>query len=978
MNTQTLESLKKINEASVNGKLVVFVGAGVSAISGYPNWSNLVDKLNLGQKKEYYSDDEYLSIPQKYYDSRGHKEYYDSIKQEFDIDLEPNEIHDKILKLKPTHIITTNYDNLIEKAIVKKGLFYDVISSDSDVSNTNSRNFIIKMHGELKKENIVLKEEDFIRYEEDFKLIETLVKSILASNLVVFVGYSIKEINIKKILNWIKSLQGKSFQPAYWLYIGNISKIGEELSKSDYDYYKNRGINIVNYNDLSRDNENLNTYESRYNKLLDSLIDINLFVDSDIGEKNNFDKLYNELIPLNKLYRIRKKDLLNKINKIDKKYYLAEDGIIISEVENKNGCIETFNEIYNKMKKNENICDVDIKKYQFIENIFNKSDIFGYKNINFKHSIKYEFDISYEKEEYENYYCKFEYNNMLNKMHNVNKTTEEDYKKAFYLYKLNNLRDAYTLYSNIAIESFKCKNYLLYYLSQVNRYWIGQIIIRRNSIIDEYSDFVNKIELDLCDLDISNLFKSLPFSFRNNFKTLENLGDFIFIYNSLYKTTRDAKKIDMNRKGNVYEFGINSLIRFRLYIKEIIEFLNENYLIMDDYDEIKVLLKEYINIFLTEYSMQFKPILKKNVFGIKSKQKYFFTYIDILIVTRYIENKDLKKIFSDLNITKVYIYNNSFCIKILENLSKFILEKNVIEINIFNELFQNLKNELNNILFILRYMEISTQEYMKIIEIIKQIDNKFLEMNEKILFLDKQQMYNLNLDGSIIDILDNWLYEEFVKDILLNEKVEKEYISISNYVHIKNTKYVSKIDMLLYNQIDNISDYKIKYLIKLKIVLSDKTISRLKNKLIKILNLEFNFDLFELLLSYELLEDTLDIEKELYTYLKNEEKNKGKNSFKEKLDIVGAYIFIGKISKEKFIEFEKYSENMKFLINPNEYNYDNFRDEWILEYSKLFHEKLSQTKAGKIIKAKLEKYIKSGQNDKDLLELYFDVYSNVN
>ena len=43
MDRHTLESIRRIKEASKNGKLVMFIGAGVSALSGYPNWGGLID-----------------------------------------------------------------------------------------------------------------------------------------------------------------------------------------------------------------------------------------------------------------------------------------------------------------------------------------------------------------------------------------------------------------------------------------------------------------------------------------------------------------------------------------------------------------------------------------------------------------------------------------------------------------------------------------------------------------------------------------------------------------------------------------------------------------------------------------------------------------------------------------------------------------------------------------------------------------------
>ena len=67
-------------------------------------------------------------------------------------------------------------------------------------------------------------------------------------------------------------------------------------------------------------------------------------------------------------------------------------------------------------------------------------------------------------------------------------------------------------------------------------------------------------------------------------------------------------------------------------------------------------------------------------------------------------------------------------------------------------------------------------------------------------------------------------------------------------------------------------------------------------------------------------------------------------------------------------------DKLSFLINPNEFDYSKFKESWILEYNKAFHEAISKTKAGIKVKNILEKYIKSGQGDEDILELYFDIY----
>ena len=76
----TLTSICNIQNAIENNKLIIFVGAGVSRNSGIPTWAELIKELakDLGIKSKYKDDkgenlfsyDEYLKIPQYYYNER--------------------------------------------------------------------------------------------------------------------------------------------------------------------------------------------------------------------------------------------------------------------------------------------------------------------------------------------------------------------------------------------------------------------------------------------------------------------------------------------------------------------------------------------------------------------------------------------------------------------------------------------------------------------------------------------------------------------------------------------------------------------------------------------------------------------------------------------------------------------------------------------------------------------------------------------
>lgn len=122
------QAIKNLVEAMNDDELIIFVGAGVSANSGLPSWSELIKEL----KSELSLGDDvndYLKIAQIYYNKWGRQKYIQKINSIFNnfSDAIPNTIHSEILKIQPAHIITTNYDNLLEDTLCKSVRKYDVI-----------------------------------------------------------------------------------------------------------------------------------------------------------------------------------------------------------------------------------------------------------------------------------------------------------------------------------------------------------------------------------------------------------------------------------------------------------------------------------------------------------------------------------------------------------------------------------------------------------------------------------------------------------------------------------------------------------------------------------------------------------------------------------------------------------------------------------------------------------------------------------
>ncbi|MEE0966179.1 MAG: SIR2 family protein [Bacilli bacterium] len=261
-------NMNKIKEALSHEKLVIFVGAGISKNSNVPTWGHIVRQFareldytqclschfkndtceQTCRHKHYFSTDEYIKIPQYFYSqdtSENHENYYKILKNAFYKDYKPNILNDLIASLNPEHIITTNYDHLLDN------YQYEVITSDRDLLKAKSNHYLIKMHGDIDDiEHIVFKEDDYLRYSHTHSLIELYIKSLLIDHTFLFVGYSLNDYNLKTFLSWID-------------YLGHEKKVKENMHANylitndifpnqDYliSYYEQKNIQVINLNNL--------------------------------------------------------------------------------------------------------------------------------------------------------------------------------------------------------------------------------------------------------------------------------------------------------------------------------------------------------------------------------------------------------------------------------------------------------------------------------------------------------------------------------------------------------------------------------------------------------------------------------------------------------------------------------------------------------------------------------------------------------
>lgn len=314
------EHFRTLRKAIENNKLAVFVGSAVSYDSNLPSWGNLITVMKNALENPRISD--YLKVAEHFYLQYGRNTYYSKINEFFPSGSQPNLLHELIIGLKPQHIITTNWDNLLEKAIENSGELYFKVASDHELASSPSSQLLVKMHGDLSHRNIIFKESDYLSYSDKFPLIENFIKSLFSTHVVLFIGYSISDYNLNQILSWIRS-RTQDAPPSFTILTENT------ITLSELNYLREKGVYTLlreEYADSSVKFGGLSIKSAGVAKTLKNITHPENIETADILAEILSDVSNWKIVYPNTLVQLIK-DRLN-ITRINKLYYSAEENII--------------------------------------------------------------------------------------------------------------------------------------------------------------------------------------------------------------------------------------------------------------------------------------------------------------------------------------------------------------------------------------------------------------------------------------------------------------------------------------------------------------------------------------------------------------------------------------------------------------------------------------------------------------------------
>lgn len=649
-----IEQIEKIKQINFNQNLVIFVGAGVSKNSGVCSWWELIKKIadKLGENKcnlctrkksmnaddigqwcsncedKYnFSADDLLRLPQYFYETFGDSEdekkpYYDFLEAEFcNKEYEPNDIDKLIVKLEPEHIITTNYDHLLENVKDPSVSRYVVITKDDDILSQKGRNYIIKMHGDIDDlKHIVLKEDDYLNYSQTHVIIETFIKSLLIDKTFLFIGYSLNDNNLKLIMSYIKFFvkeKGVNTRQPHYLVVGKV-----ENPKYDILYWRNKGIELVQLSQIS-------DYMLEQSKC-SSIIE-------DIGKR-----LYAFLYYLNSEVVAYTSDnvkiMHNTLNKL-------KDDVSCFNFVSYRTIFQAF-----KLKSVSAICNSvmifsDKKEYdgfkilaesEDLRKVLRKSGICGIKfgtsksddEVIFEDDQEVDGDILYEL-------------SIRNRYHEIMKRLQDDCPKivkAYYRSLINYKKDLPKLKKELQEEYGKrdygkMSNQLYYELAV---YEFNKICM---SLLAEYKRNENalnewKLLLDRATARYSKAYITMKEITSKN-ADLQAMNDMLIKHEEYY-----MHKVRI-LTGAEYTYG--ELLRIKQVVYDYYLFYKKNHLMLDWFSVVGRVVTPYVKaIFCTYYPTQYHQVYELSGFPRTILKQYPLELLDVDMIVKHISLKDLR------------------------------------------------------------------------------------------------------------------------------------------------------------------------------------------------------------------------------------------------------------------------------------------------------------------------------------------------
>lgn len=206
---RAVEESERLARLAAEGRLVLFLGAGVSAGAGLPTWNDLLDLLaaeagiadaerrSLARLEER---DRALVIEGRLRQQGSNLGQH--VARSFRDSPWCSLTHTQLAALPVNEAATTNYDTLFEDARRDIGrpttvLPYELVGEDPC--------WLLKLHGCVTHpDDIVLTRDDYLRYTERRAALAGILQALLVTRHMLFVGFSLRDENFHRVMHDVR------------------------------------------------------------------------------------------------------------------------------------------------------------------------------------------------------------------------------------------------------------------------------------------------------------------------------------------------------------------------------------------------------------------------------------------------------------------------------------------------------------------------------------------------------------------------------------------------------------------------------------------------------------------------------------------------------------------------------------------------------------------------------------------------------
>jgi hypothetical protein len=1024
MNNKFFTDIKIIRNAIDTKKLVVFAGAGISIDAGIPGWYTLIDEM----KSEIdipRSEQDYLRIAQMYFNDREQKEYIDKVRSTLKHKkIRHNEIHEEILNLNPEHILTTNYDDLLEQVIRKKSLPFSVVSRDQQFPYALNTNLLVKIHGDLDDTDFVLKEDDYIDYSLNHPLIEAFIKSVFASKTVLFVGYGFSDINLKMIIQTVRNILGTDFQSAYLL------SVDENFHPTQREYLKKKGVNVINYFDAQNTEQSNyisdylngnNALNKVYFKKVEALSDKgqNLYnflrfvstydkFNEPITEKNVIDQVYLSLNRFSELRSLPPDFVANLypfnnsnsyVHNYERYSLLTSNSklhdLFFDQIEFSN------NEIRFKPPVDLNLSPSQVKDYEqklteiietlnfslvlyiFKEN--EKPDSFGtygwsdtYQTLKVKNPVKCNcLSCRLSRFELSNV-VSYALNNTIDETTNI----KSDLELAYINYKVGNFLRAFRLFEEVADKAWQIGKYFSYYIAKHNIKTLHNLIYWHESNLSE--DEKKRILQELKDIDFDKLLFQIPYMGEAEYELLKTIRDDKVLENAAKDIDYASEKIldafNQYKDGRGFILGPYYPQTIEIAFYKISTFYSNNYIIADEFSRFQNVYRKGIEAMLVSYATSNEYEQK-----LKEFNKAFFDF-----AVNYGDPKGIRVTCAKYQIDEITFDEKSLP-EIIEAVNTYL--KSFFSVSTFFGRMTHpettLKNQTGNSFF----KEKCRKHFSNIFLILSGIKLKNEDAGDLIINLNEFLLHEAFLHQTEIEYLSAFIYKNYqlfsdkdFEDLLKSVSEKIKLYEDGDFFHAiafaykqNNFSGINNRDLIfdIVHSIRKLSRSESSdILIELWTISDESTKEELKQLIIKELDEKFEDELFTKA-SYK---GIIDFNKYFEQYIAEINKKKGNGSYTlhegrprpQSFEFLNSMLFIYRMGIEeddkRLYAFTGLADYMSFLLYPEKFNYENFKPEWLYLVNgwDVFYKRFSKIPA---FKKQFEKALKK-KYDSELAEMY--------